>query len=490
MSKDILNRIEFVLPDFTRFAWVNDKAEETWSPNISSIIRAFDQIENLSIISGVRDCRLTVINPQDLVQFGYEQNQQGLVVLPLALEGATNQPYTSRAKSAVSGEPFNYRVVVGRSENAMRFQQAWHDNDNNIIGQLLGYPDCCRSFFQRVWVENQMVDTTWPMAAGLNDDSDTHVIEVDGPSVANILWRWAGIRAVPHLPCSFTCKKTISFGQTMVKVGRKHGFTQEMDWLLEILSWPVEWSALHGIAEIKTPIVKISTNTDATPNEYKVYYRGLPGAYPKEGARGLDFPYKHDEASIGRRRRRTIKKKLDAESKEWLYEDNGFSSLVSMRNAHQSISEELQVAIGNRTMSVLDLGCGNGELLRQLSRLAPNVIPYGVDTNATNIRHSKQLHPKHKNNFMVASIFDCHLQWPEKKFDVAIFMPGRLIENNHQESNELLTFLQSRVDIVLVYAYGDWLDSFGSIYALAEAAGMKVSQPSEKKNFAWVEEIM
>ena len=51
-----------------------------------------------------------------------------------------------------------------------------------------------------------------------------------------------------------------------------------MDWIEEILSWPASWSALHGIAEVKTPVLKVSTRTDATAHEFVVrrHGRGMP----------------------------------------------------------------------------------------------------------------------------------------------------------------------------------------------------------------------
>jgi hypothetical protein len=63
-----------------------------------------------------------------------------------------------------------------------------------------------------------------------------------------------------------------------------------MDWMLEILDWSVQWSALHGIAEIKTPVLKVSARTDATPAEYVVRRPG--GLRPREAASGLGFPYR------------------------------------------------------------------------------------------------------------------------------------------------------------------------------------------------------
>ena len=40
-------------------------------------------------------------------------------------------------------------------------------------------------------------------------DPGTNVIDVTGPPEANILWRWMGARAVPHLPCRFNCTDTV-----------------------------------------------------------------------------------------------------------------------------------------------------------------------------------------------------------------------------------------------------------------------------------------
>ena len=62
-----------------------------------------------------------------------------------------------------------------------------------------------------------------------------------------------------------------------------------MDWLTEILSWPVQWSALHGIAETRTPVFKISSDTDATADKLTLTYLGT--AEVARPRRGLGFPY-------------------------------------------------------------------------------------------------------------------------------------------------------------------------------------------------------
>jgi hypothetical protein len=87
-----------------------------------------------------------------------------------------------------------------------------------------------------------------------------------------------------------TVNYTIELAKKFIDIGRGTEYADEMDWLPEILSWPVECSALHRIAEIKTPVLKASPRTDATPCKYTVRRQG--DSYPLEGIRGLNFPYR------------------------------------------------------------------------------------------------------------------------------------------------------------------------------------------------------
>jgi hypothetical protein len=72
-------------------------------------------------------------------------------------------------------------------------------------------------------------------------------------------------------------------------LGKDLGHAEAMDWLLEVLRWPIEWSALHGIAEIKTPVLKVISTTDATASKFVVRRRGT--TFPAEGAKGLGFAF-------------------------------------------------------------------------------------------------------------------------------------------------------------------------------------------------------
>lgn len=278
-----------------------------------------------------------------------------------------------------------------------------------------------------------------------------------------------GIRAVPHLPCSFDCGATAQFGEAFLEVGRKSGLEYEMDWIDQILAWPVEWSALHGIAEIRTPILKISTRTDSTASKYSVLYAG--SVYPEEGTAGLLFPYQKPRRHLvsgsrgfGRGLRNAVRRNGDMQS-TWLFEDNGFRSLSAMEAAHKPIVALAKEALSDRGESLIDLGCGNGVLIRGICNVCDNLVPYGIDRRTTCVDHARKLLPRFSLHFTCGDLFDL-TAWPATKsrFSLAIIMAGRLLEVEEKKATSLVDALRHRCDGILLYLYADWkLNSLNDI---------------------------
>ena len=367
---------------------------------------------------------------------------------------------------------------------------------------LLGYPACCREFFKRVWVDDALVDTTWPMAVATpGAEVRDALIEVSTPPKSNILWRWMGVRPVSHLPCSFACDATMELADRLIEVGRSHGFNEEMDGMLQILDWPVEWSALHGVAEIKTPILKVSTRTDATPCKYTVRYKGR--STPPEAAQGLRFPFlaasspiltesdgfrRGLENPIGEQRKNGDSPHLPERSSEcciqmgaapsfppWYATDNGFPTVAAMDSAHEPILMTTNPVLAESCGMVLDLGCGNGALLKKLLDASPSIVPFGIDVEAGRIAHARELLPRFADNFVAGNLFDLELVWPEgRRYALALLMPGRLIEVDPAQAAALRARLRNQCDRILIYAYGDWITRHGNLKGLAAAAGLKL----------------
>jgi SAM-dependent methyltransferase len=471
-----MERLNFVLPDFTRLAWVSDHAERVWRPRLQRIAAAWAEVEWRSVLGGVRSCAVTMASPEEFLTMGAQWAGVGLNALPIEIQGVSGQPYSAAGIPAVPGQPFVFRFVVGRPDDVSSFKVAWDEGDQQAIGGLLGYPPCCREFFRNTWVDHAMVDTTWPMAlASCDTPTGVTTIDVSGDPHANILWRWMGCRAVPHLPCRVDCSMTVALGERLVAIGRAAGFDQEMDWLIEILSWPVEWSALHGIAEVKTPVVKVSTRTDATARRYTVRRHG--DTYPSEGVRGLAFPFEVPETlriTASRGFRQGLDNAVRFQTRpDWYATDNGFGSLQDMRSAHHPIVDVVTEALSGNSGNVIDLGCGNGALLEQLSARVKGIVPFGIDVDAQRIDHARALHPRFADHFVTGDLFDDDRLWPVgRRYAVALLMPGRLLEADPTRVAALRHRLARHCERLVVYAYGDWLSRFGDLAGLATKANL------------------
>lgn len=480
-----MKRLPFVLPDFLRVAWVSARAKEIWMPRIQRIRAIYHEVEWRSILHGVRHCSLTTIAPENIIEFSHRLSDYGLSVLPLEKEGASHYEYISTKPLVRPGRAYNFCAVSGKVEDVALFKDAWISKDYEKIGILLGYPRCCIKFFRKVWVDQRFVDTIWPMALRTAGHTrNPRKIDVNKTSLANILWRWMGVRLVPHLPCRFDCRSSADFARAMLKIGRTCGFNLEMDWLLEMLSWPVQWSALHGIAEVKTPILKMSTRTDSTSRKYIVQYSG--NAYPKIGAKGFGFPY---ERASFLRKESLAKCQMSALSEhESYYKDNGFASRDAMEMAHQPIIELVLNIVGEGPANVVDFGCGNGALLSKIVAMNERIVPYGIDCDSSRVEHAQQLHPEFRENFILGDIFESALDWDLKGLStVGVLMIGRLSEVEEYKTRRLRQFLREKCDYILAYVYDDWLEESEDFHGLVEKMGFRLLSKGNNLNASLVE---
>lgn len=427
-----------------------------WAERVAKINQAWMKIERLAVFDGERAACLSFANPEQMPDAAASAVKGKLVLLPLTLAGMASQ-YSSTSQALVPGRPWHYRVVLIQPEFTEEWLEAWNDpagTSNKTIGKLLGYPNCCRDFFERVWVEGKGVDTTWDMGLG-SAAAEGPVVKIPAgsPPESNILLRWLGVRLVPHLPCSFHCMSTVYQGRTFAEVGRRHGFSQEVEWMYEMLDWPAEWSALHGIAEIRTPVNTVSTRTDATGKKLVVQREGT--SYPDEGAQGLRFPFRVVTGKVTDKP--SFKRSLLP-----IHELNGFGSEGGMNTAHETLLSVLPPETG----AFLDLGCGNGRLLERAAALGWTVT--GVESD--NARAGAAKVPVRRGDLMDTPL------WTEQ-FDVIAFMPGRLLEGGADEKKESVRqALRGRARYVLLYAYGDWLSKFGGLGPLVAEAGLGASE--------------
>lgn len=294
-----MKRLNFVLHDFFRCAWTSDHAREVWEPRFHRIATAVSDLQWLTVVSGFRSGALVRFTPEQLVESANRCIKHDIHFLPIGLESLGTSVYQSQTSTYVPGEPFLICVAIGSRETVLEMAAAYKNHDDEAMGNILGYPKCCRTFFKRVWIKQAHVDTTWPMSKAtsgsvITKDNFAEILRVGKPASTNILLRGLGVRAVFHLPCRFDCAKSLEFAEHLLELGDEQ-FPEEMKWLREVLTWPMEWSALHGIAEVKTPVVKCIMTTDATPSLYRVKIAGT--SIPEEAPKGLGDVYRQPKGT-------------------------------------------------------------------------------------------------------------------------------------------------------------------------------------------------
>jgi hypothetical protein len=65
------------------------------------------------------------------------------------------------------------------------------------------------------------------------------------------------------------------------------------DTLGDVPCWPTEWFTLHGIVEVRLPVLKFCRDGNAAATAYRIRFTG--GESPEHAAQGLEFPNRAHE---------------------------------------------------------------------------------------------------------------------------------------------------------------------------------------------------
>lgn len=420
-----------VLPEWTRHAWASMDEKGWWEPYLCDAVKAWQEIEKWSVVDGVRQAARMDVSPEQLPAFMKWATDHGVVVHILE-QVVAGKSYSSATQAYSSGNTMSFRVLLFRPESLSKAMSRLTDE---TLGELLGYPSCCRTFFAETWGAGQ-IDTTFdqfcnqPAGSAWLDWPEHQRGPGNDPVEANILWRWMGIRWVPHLPCSFNCAATVAFGKRMREVAIAHGYHEEAKTIDRILSWPVTWSAINGIAEIVGPCLKVSTRTDWSP-ERRLFTRA--GQYQRP------------------------------EPRQWT--NNGFSGPAGMYGSHTPIVRAMSehMATGAR---VVDLGCGDGLLLKRLKVRRPDVKIGGVDIKENAIVDARK--------GLVGSWRAEAIQaggWIGQSPTAIVLSPERLFEMSEDDRSAVVAILKE-IPQVFVYDYADCILKRGPLTEMCRLIGL------------------
>lgn len=262
-----------------RIIWISEKAKETWSAAIERINNDIQRTELVSVAEDQRKCGTVTTSPRDIISIG--ERYPELVFEPLQavrkFEG-----FAHRHADPEGDKDYYIFYAYSKTVKGVKdLRRAFEKNDHVGIGKLLGFPECCGRFFETSWSAG-FIDPIWQAAEntyGILYRNKRTTIEISNAHpYSNMILRYVGVRAGFHIPCNFRCTETIEVGSQRVEL-----LSPDLKKILDaLLSMPMEWSVLHGIAEIRTPIFWIVTGSVRSKDKHTVKIHGQ--FLPKENA--------------------------------------------------------------------------------------------------------------------------------------------------------------------------------------------------------------
>ncbi len=282
MKKEDLLTID--VPPFTRLVWNSDEARSRYEHVLNKAASLHDKAEYEMVRRGKRKCGTLHLAPHNFHIFIERLQKDGMVWLPIQWSKSYSG-FSHYHLPTTVGDPNSscYGVIAKNMEDAEAFRTASAYNgrnagqvDHEIIGELLGFPQCCAKNFVDQWAEG-FFDPVWQSAIGTKASRvvEDRVVEVEGHIHTNQMLRYFGFRTTSHFPCSLDCEDSIAIGDVWLEVMREID-PEATSCLTEVLEKPLIWSCLHGIATIETPEFTCITNSLPTKDRWSVMH-SIPG---------------------------------------------------------------------------------------------------------------------------------------------------------------------------------------------------------------------
>ncbi|MBI1926268.1 DUF483 domain-containing protein [Candidatus Poribacteria bacterium] len=114
--------------------------------------------------------------------------------------------------------------------------------NNQLIGKLLGYPECCCLFFSQHWSKALATSGGDLTLFSLNNTHEAGPYDFYTNNIARIF----DYKLISHFPCSYTCQRTIQRGQAY------HQVLGDFDYILtqqirRMLTCPILYSDFNGV---------------------------------------------------------------------------------------------------------------------------------------------------------------------------------------------------------------------------------------------------
>ena len=240
-----------------------ERVKEEDKKILRSIVHDLWMAELKSVKAGDRKCTTFHVNSERVMEDLKVIEDLRLVFVPIR-KAAQFAGFAHKFCDPEPNKPYTlYGAVAKNYETAEKFRDAGSNHED--IGELLGYPKCCRDSFNKYWVQGE-IDPLYIAAMNTEGAWETgkYELEIEGYPENNILLRYFGYRCVPNLVCNYRCEGSKEFAKMFLK------HVTHKEELMEMLSMPCEWTCWKGIAIVKHPYFVGVTNSMTYVRKHKI----------------------------------------------------------------------------------------------------------------------------------------------------------------------------------------------------------------------------
>lgn len=272
------------LDPFTQTNWKSVAARDQWAEVFAEMGAAKAEAEWRSVLDDETDRQVAIIhvNNYNREQWMERIGKHDLFYKPIRYskpyDGYSHKHFPTDIHDL---ERTTYSVISTDEEACERVYQAEKGEENHVdhskVGEHLGFPDCCRAFFDRVWIDEGKIDPIYEVACNTESatpiDGDPENLRIEDPNPgANILWRYFGPGFITHIPCSWDCKASIEIARNRYRIMSANGYEEAAHAMYEWLDSPHVWTGYHGICHVRNRHMTASSTTSSYWSQKRVVW--------------------------------------------------------------------------------------------------------------------------------------------------------------------------------------------------------------------------
>lgn len=279
------------LDGFEKFNWKSTRSKEEWENVIADMRRVNWEAEWRSVMDDETDRQAAIIhvNNHNREQWLRRIGDHDLVYRDIRYsESYQGFSHVHKPTDKSDPERVTYSVIAENEDVADKMYEAetemGGDERHQVVGELLGFPQCCRDFFADVWLGEGQIDPLYeiscntPSAETIDGDRENVLVKDPNPGI-NALWRYFGLYFITHLPCSWECERSVDIARNRYRIASEvdDELHHAADMLAEWLKEPAKWTGYHRIANIRNKFATSASGTDNYWDKKRVVWREEPG---------------------------------------------------------------------------------------------------------------------------------------------------------------------------------------------------------------------